>query len=86
MHTVELLAHAVDLAGRAGYVVRQEWLDGNGGGACEFRGRKVFFLDLSLGPADQLEQVLHALRGDAKADRLPMAAELRELLQVRRSA
>jgi hypothetical protein len=86
MHTVELLAHAVDLAGRAGYKVRQEWLSGNGGGACELRGRKVFFLDLGLGPADQLEQLLDALRRDAEAAALPMAAELREMLKVRKSA
>ena len=31
MHTVVLLAHALNLAERLGYVVRQEWLDGNGG-------------------------------------------------------
>jgi hypothetical protein len=86
MHTVELLAHAIDLAGRAGYVVRQDWLGGNGGGACELRGRKVFFLDLALGPADQLEQILNALHGDANAARLPMAAELRAALAVRKSA
>ena len=32
MHTVVLLAHALNLAERLGYVIRQEWLDGNGGG------------------------------------------------------
>ena len=52
MHTVELLAEALNLAGRLGYEVRQEWLAGNGGGACELKGRKILFLDLALGPAD----------------------------------
>jgi len=86
MHTVELLAEALDLAGRLGYRVRQEWLDGNGGGVCELRGRKTFFLDLALAPAEQLDQVLDALRHDTAASRLPMADALRELLAVRKSA
>jgi hypothetical protein len=86
MHTVELLAEALDLVARLGWQVRQEWLDGNGGGLCELRGRKTFFLDLALSPADQLEGVLDALRHDSDACGLPMADALRELLIVRRSA
>jgi hypothetical protein len=86
MHTVELRAHALDLVDRLGYKVRQEWLGGNGGGACELRGRKVLFLDLALGPADQLEQVVEVLRHDPDAVQLPMPGELRDMLQVRRSA
>jgi hypothetical protein len=86
MHTVELLAEALNLAGRLGYEVRQEWLGGNGGGACELKGRKILFLDLALGPADQLEMVVSALRGEPDALRLPMARELRETLAVRKTA
>ena len=86
MHTVDLLAAAVDLAGRLGYDVRQEWLGGNGGGACELKGRKILFLDLALGPADQLDVVLAALRQKPDALRLPMAHGLRDLLTLRKSA
>ena len=86
MHTVELLAEALDLAARLGWQVRQEWLDGNGGGVCELRGRKIFFLDLALAPAEQLDQVLDALRREPAALRLPMAEALRELIAVRKSA
>jgi hypothetical protein len=86
MHTVELLAAALDLAGRLGYQVRQEWLGGNCGGACELNGRKILFLDLALGPADQLDAVLTALRQEPDALRLPMAHGLRELLTLRKSA
>ena len=86
MHTVELLSHAVHLAKRLGYMVRQEWLGGNGGGGCELKGRKVLFLDLALGPADQLEQVVDALRHEPDAVKLPMPHPLRELLRVRQSA
>ena len=58
MHTVVLLAHALNLAERLGYVVRQEWLDGNGGGGCELRGRRFLFIDLAASPADQFDLVL----------------------------
>jgi hypothetical protein len=86
MHTVELLVHALDLAVRLGYSVRQEWLAGIGGGGCELKGRKLLFLDLDLGPVDQFEQVLGTLRHEPEAQKLPMPQELRELLKVRKSA
>jgi len=86
MHTVELLEQGLDLARRSGYAVRQEWLGGSGGGGCELRGRKFFFLDMSLGPADQLDQLVQTLRGDTRAASLPMPYQLRQLLELRRSA
>jgi len=86
MHTVELLEQAIDLASRLGYHVRHEWLGGTGGGGCELRGRKTLFLDLALGPADQLDLAIEALRHEPDAVSLPMPAELRDLLAVRKSA
>ncbi len=86
MHTVELLEHALDLADRLGYRVRQEWLDGLTGGGCELRGQKILFLDLALGPEDQLDQVLDTLRREPDSNGLPMPHNLRELLRVRKSA
>ena len=86
MHTVEALEQALDLAQRLGYEVRQEWLGGNGGGGCELNGRKVLFLDLALGPMDQLEQVLYALNREPDATILPMPNQMAELLKGRKSA
>ena len=86
MHTIEMLEQAVDLAGRLGYAVREEWLGGHGGGSCELGGRKILFLDLALGPIDQLHQVLDALRREPDAGKLPMPHQLRELLKLRKSA
>lgn len=86
MHTVEVLEQALDLASRLGYEIRQEWLGGNGGGGCELMGRKLLFLDLALGPADQLDQVIDTLRRDPKAANLPMAHQLRQSLAMRKSA
>ncbi len=86
MHTIGLLEQAIDLARRSGYELRQEWLGGMDSGGCEINGRKVLFLDLALPPSDQLEQALGALRHDPEAVGLPMPHELRDLLQVRKSA
>ena len=76
MHTVEMLEQALDLAARLGYTVRQECLAGSGGGGCELKGRKLFFLDLDLGPDEQFEQVLDALRREVNVFTLPMPLEL----------
>ncbi|MGD0654023.1 MAG: hypothetical protein ABSA16_06740 [Thermoguttaceae bacterium] len=86
MHTVEILEHGLDLASRLGYQIRQEYLGGNGGGGCVLKGRKIFFLDLALDPAEQLDQVIETLRHDADALKLLMPHQLRELLAVRKSA
>jgi hypothetical protein len=86
MHTVELLGHCLDVARRLGYEIRQEWLAGNGGGGCIFRGRKILFLDLALGPVEQLDQVLDTLRHDTEAPQLPMPQAVSDLLVLRKSA
>lgn len=63
MNTVQLLQVALTVARSAGYEVRMEWLGGQTGGACEVAGRRWLFVDLALSPAEQLEQVVAALRG-----------------------
>jgi hypothetical protein len=83
MHTVELLEQALGLAVRLGYRVRHECLAGSGGGGCELKGRKLFFLDLDLGPDEQLEQALETLRVEPDAVKLTMPPELRERLRGR---
>ena len=86
MHTVEVLEQALELAERLGYKVRQEWLGGSGGGGCELNGQKVLFLDLALGPVDQLDQVLDTLYREPGATVLPMPNQMLELLRGRKSA
>jgi hypothetical protein len=88
MHTVELLQEALRSAQRLGYQVRHEWLGGSGGGACEIQGRKWLFVDLAMGPADQLAQVLDTLRREAVPASLPLPDPLDRTLRppMRRSA
>jgi hypothetical protein len=67
MHTIERLERLKEVAERAGYTVRQEWLGGVAGGACHFAGRKWIFIDLSLSVIEQFEQVAAALDNDPVA-------------------
>jgi hypothetical protein len=85
MHTVELLDELLQLAERLGYGVRHEWM-GNGGGVCEFRGRRWLFVDLAQTAWEQLQQVSEALRGDPGVYQLPLSAELSRLFEIRRAA
>lgn len=86
MHTVDLLDEALRIAAQLGYRVRQEWLGGSGGGACEFNGSKWIFLDLALASSEQLEQVVEALRGEPMARSLDVSQTLRSLLAKRKAA
>ena len=86
MHTLEILEEALQVAGRLGYTVRQEWLDGELGGACEFAGQKWIFLDIGSRVEDQLELVLEALRGDLAIRETTLSVHLKKLLDGRRAA
>ena len=86
MYTAEILDAALRLAERAGYQVRHEWLGGSGGGGCEVKGQKLLFVDLALGPQEQLDRVLDALRRDPSLADTAMPPPLGETLRHRKSA
>jgi hypothetical protein len=79
MLTVELLEEALELARRAGYRVRQEWLEGCAGGACTIRGQKWLFLDPTMSPGEQLEEVLNALWADPDVAAIDLGPELQQV-------
>ena len=86
MHTVEMLEGLKQVAEAAGYTVRQEWLGGVGGGACEFAGRKWIFVDLSLSVIEQLDQIASALRGDLALGTMTVPKSMRRYLGLARAA
>lgn len=71
MHRVEKLERLLAEAAKRGFVVRQEWLGGRGGGGCEIAGRKHLFIDLALSTAEQLAQVAEALTAEVGPARSP---------------
>lgn len=86
MHTVELLEQSLAAAQRLGYSIRQEWLGGVGGGACEFGGKKWIFVDLSLNAVEQLAQVTEALQDDPGLALLPLPRAVEATLFRKRAA
>ncbi len=88
MHTVGQLELALELAGKLGYHIRWEVLDGQGGGACCVRGRRQLFLDLAQRQAEQLETVIAAIASDPAvlAESVEIPAELAPLLKRRPAA
>ncbi len=82
MHVVDALDDSLRLAKQIGYRIRQEWLEGSGGGGCEIRGQKYLFLDLSLGPDEQLDQVLDTLKHDPALAEAEVPCKLRPLLRT----
>ena len=81
MRTLELLDYLVDLARRLGYEIREEWLEGTGGGACELKGKRIMFVDQSLPPSERVEQLAHSLRGNVDLERIYVLPEARRLLE-----
>lgn len=86
MHTVEVLDQAIAAAKNAGFQVRQDWFGGAPAGACELKGKRWLFIDLSLSLAEQLEQVLDALAGSPELPDLQASPQLHSLLSLRRAA
>ena len=70
--SVELLRQLVEWAKKNGFEVREEWLGGVAAGACRIKGKNVLFMDISLPPAERLEQALQSLESiGAELDKLP---------------
>jgi hypothetical protein len=85
MHTVELLEEALQLAAALGINVRQDWLSGSGG-ACEIKGKRWLFVDLSLSHVEQLDQVLAALRDVPALSGKTLSPPLQRLVAPRKAA
>lgn len=56
----------ISLAKEKGFEIRHELLDGIGSSICEVRGKKCLFLDVSCGPAEQLESIKATLQSHTK--------------------
>jgi hypothetical protein len=76
----------MELARQLQYTIREEYLDGAGGGHCYFGGKKWLLLDITQSPEEQLSDVSDALRAEAGLWRLPITPPLARLLQVTEAA
>ncbi len=76
----------LELARQLQYTVREEYLDGAGGGHCYFGGRKWLLLDVTQSVDEQLSVITDALRTDDAVWRLPVSPQLAGILRVSHAA
>ncbi len=86
MHTAQLLSQAIDAARRLGYEVREDSLEGAGGGHCLIRGKKWLLLDMTQTYRDQLSDVLDALRVEPELGAIEMHPVLAKRLNSSHNA
>lgn len=86
MHTAQLLSQAIELSQRAGYQIREEVLEGAGGGHYLIHGKKCLMLDLTQTHQEQLKDVLDALRAEPQLDLTDVSEPLAQYLYVPRAA
>jgi hypothetical protein len=86
MHDARLLAEAVEIARRLGFRVREDVLEGAGGGHCCYHGQKWLFLDATQSDEEQLNDVLDALRAEPAVGGLAISPPLAQRLRVSRAA
>ena len=76
MPPTRLLAEATELARKCSYQIREEDLDGAGGGHCFFAGKKWLLLDVTQSTDEQLRDVIDALRDEPGVGKHTMSPEL----------
>ena len=86
MHAAALLAEALEVARKLGYVVREEYLDGAGGGHCLFGGKKWLLLDVTQPTDEQLTDAIDALRAEPELEQSQCTPSLAAMLQFRQAA
>ena len=78
MHTAQLLSQAIDTARRLGFDVREDVLDGAGGGHCLIRGKKWLMLDVTQSYREQLSDVIDALQTEPDIGNIELHPALAE--------
>jgi hypothetical protein len=80
MNAPALLAEALKLVREFDYQVREELLEGAGGGHCSFAGKKWLLLDVTQSQREQLADALDALRCEPALRTRTLSPQLAELL------
>lgn len=86
MNAAGLLAEAIELARKLDFQIREEFLEGAGGGHCEFAGKKWLLLDVTQSPREQLDDVADALRSEPTVERQSISPPLAGVLFTPKAA
>jgi hypothetical protein len=86
MQAPAMLAEALQLLRENDYTIREEYLDGAGGGHCSFAGKKWLLLDVTQSTQEQLTDAMDALRCEPQVRAGRLSPELAKLLAPKRAA
>jgi len=81
MRFLSLLTEAIAFASQLGFRIREEPLEGAGGGHCLIRGQKWLLLDLAQSHEEQLRDVLDAIQSEPRWESGEVSPALRNYLQ-----
>ena len=81
MHAAKLLAEAVALARQLGYQIREDDLEGAGGGHCTYGQKKWLLLDVTQSSDEQLRDAVDALRDEPNVWNLVITTPLADRLR-----
>ena len=86
MHTAQMLSMALDAARETGFHIREEPLEGAGGGHCLIASQKWLLLDMTQSQQEQLDDVLDALRSQPQLELAKVPRELVDCLRLPKAA
>ena len=81
MDTQNLLESLMELAAQMGVEIRQVPLDGDGGGLCLLKGKRILFVDTNASLPDQLARTAAGLATLEDGEDIYILPEVRELLE-----
>ena len=81
MNEQSILEELLDLAAQAGIEVRRASLDGQGGGLCRVREKRVLFVDTSACLADQVAQSANALVNVQELEDIYVLPQIRQIIE-----
>jgi hypothetical protein len=86
MHAAALLAEAINLARQLNYHIREEDLEGAGGGHCSFGGKKWLLLDVTQSAREQLADAVDALRSEPTMEIRRLSPQLAAMMPMKAAA
>jgi hypothetical protein len=81
MNEQQILEELVSILETNGVQVRDEPLDGQSGGLCVFRGKRVFFLDSMASSADSASLCATAVAQTVDIEELYMKPQVRQFIE-----
>ena len=82
MNEQQILQELISILETNGIEVRKEPLRGNGGGLCEFKGKRIFFLDSQASSVDSASLCANAVEKTVDIEQLYIRPQVRQFIEL----